>query len=71
MREDTFDGVGGFVLAPIAEDFVFDPGHVGGVVFIVFLFSPVGHGCDWCFLLWVIEAVWSCKEEYIRRFLNY
>ena len=47
----TFDGVGGFVLAPVAEDFVFDPGHVRGVVFIVFLLGPVGHGCGWCLVI--------------------
>ena len=44
--ECTFDGVGGFVLAPVAEDFVFDPGHVGCVVLIVLLFGPVGHDSD-------------------------
>ena len=46
-RRGTFDGVGGFVLAPVAEDFVFDPGHVGVVVLIVFLLGPVGHDCGW------------------------
>ena len=49
----TFDGVGGFVLAPVAEDFVFDPGHVGGVVFIVLLLGPVGHGCGWWLVGWM------------------
>ena len=58
----TFDGVGGFVLAPVAEDFVFDPRHVGGVVFIVFFFSPVSHGCGWWLVGWVLEALRSCKE---------
>lgn len=41
----TFDGVGSFILAPVAEDFVFDPGHVGGVVLVVLLFGPVCHVC--------------------------
>ena len=61
-EEITFDGVGGFVLAPVAEDFVFDPGHVGGVVFIVLLLSPLGHGCGWWSVIRVLEVVTSCKQ---------
>ena len=64
----TFDGVGGFVLTPVAEDFVFDPGHVRGVVFIVFLLGPVGHGCGWCLVVRVFKAVRSCKELSRRGF---
>ncbi len=43
MRGDgvTFGGVGGFVFAPVAEDFVFDPRHVGVVVGIVLFLCPL------------------------------
>ena len=66
----TFDGVGGFILAPVAEDFVFDPGHVGVVVFIVLLLGPVSHGRGWWLVVWVLEAVRrSCEKLNRRRFL--
>ncbi len=42
---DTFGCVGGLVLAPVSEDFVFDPGHVARVGFVVLLLRPFGHGC--------------------------
>ena len=40
---DTFGSVGGLVLAPVAEDFIFDPGHVVIVGFVVLVFGPLGH----------------------------
>jgi len=42
---DTFGCVGGLVLAPVSEDFVFDPGHVAGVGFVVLLLRPFRHDC--------------------------
>lgn len=68
--QGTFDGVGSFVLAPVAEDFIFDPGHVGSVVFIVFFLGPVGHGCGWCLVVWVLEATRSCEELNRGRILQ-
>lgn len=41
----TFGCVGGLVLAPVSEDFVFDPGHVAGVGFVVLLLRPFRHDC--------------------------
>ena len=38
---ETFGGVGSFVLAPVAEDFVFDPGHVVVVGGVVLLLGPL------------------------------
>ena len=40
---DTFGGIGSLVLAPVAEDFIFDPGHVVVVGFVVLVFGPLGH----------------------------
>ena len=40
---DTFGSVGGLVLAPVAEDLIFDPGHVVIVGFVVLVFGPLGH----------------------------
>lgn len=40
---DTFGGVGGLVLAPVAEDLIFDPGHVVIVGFVVLVFGPLSH----------------------------
>lgn len=42
---DTFGCVGGLVLAPVSEDFVFDPGHVARVGFVVLFLRPFRHGC--------------------------
>lgn len=42
----TFGGVASLVLAPVAEDFVFYPGHVFGVGLIVLLLGPLRHGCN-------------------------
>lgn len=41
----TFGGVARLVLAPVAEDLVFDPGHVLGVGVVVLLLGPLRHGC--------------------------
>ena len=41
----TFGRVAGLVLAPVAEDFVFNPGHVLGVGFVVLLLGPLRHRC--------------------------
>ena len=41
----TFGGVGCFVLAPVAENFIFYPGHIGGVGLIVLFLRPLRH--DW------------------------
>ena len=43
--EGTFGCVGGFVLAPVSQDFVFDPGHVACVGFVVLFLRPFGHDC--------------------------
>ena len=57
---DTFGSVRGLVLAPVAEDFIFDPGHVVIVGFVVLVFGPLGHdggvraaGCLFDVELWL------------------
>lgn len=40
---NTFGGITGFILAEPGEVFVFEPGDVGGVVFVVFLAGPFRH----------------------------
>ncbi len=59
MRGDgvTFGGVGGFVFAPVAEDFVFDPRHVGVVVGIVLFLCPLHD----LLLLWVFCLLGTCE----------
>ncbi len=42
-RGNTFGGITGFILAEPGEVFVFEPGDVGGVVFVVFLAGPFCH----------------------------
>lgn len=52
----TFGGVAGLVLAPVAEDLVFDPGHVLGVGVVVLLPGPLGHVCGlYCFVALLLE----------------
>ena len=46
--EGTFGSVACLVLAPVAEDFVFYPGHVFGVGIIVLLFGPLRHDYGCC-----------------------
>lgn len=46
----TFGGVAGLVLAPVAEDLVFDPGHVFRVGVVVLLLGPLRHACGCCLL---------------------
>lgn len=40
---NTFGCITGFILAEPGEVFVFEPGDVGGVVFVVFLAGPFRH----------------------------
>lgn len=44
----TFGGVAGLVLAPVAEDLVFNPGHVLRVGVVVLLLGPLRHACGCC-----------------------
>lgn len=46
MRRDvTFGGIARLVLPEVSEVFILEPGHVGGVVFVVLLLRPVRHVC--------------------------
>lgn len=44
-KGSTFGGVARLVLAPVAEDLVFDPGHIFRVGVVVLLLGPLRHAC--------------------------